>query len=191
MSLELWNKVEKTNPLYVKKVNQRGGFSAIDAHSQIKAATEAFGPVGIGWGYDCKYIFLDRMVVCEVTLWHGARENKFGPVGGAAELKDKGFTEAPKSAMTDGLTKALSHLGFNADVFLGKFDDNKYVQEVTKEFKDKEPKKEYTQAMFDDQKMGMVKMVKDKTRTPKIIIDNLEKGYIVSDSIKKIIEGIK
>jgi hypothetical protein len=29
-------------------------------------------------------------------------------------------------AVTDGLTKALSHLGFNADVFLGKHDGNKY-----------------------------------------------------------------
>ena len=32
-------------------------------------------------------------------------------------------------AMTDATTKALSKLGYNADVFLGKFDDNKYVQE--------------------------------------------------------------
>ena len=29
-------------------------------------------------------------------------------------------------AVTDGLTKAPSHLGFNADVFLGKYDGNKY-----------------------------------------------------------------
>ena len=27
--------------------------------------------------------------------------------------------EAPKKAMTDALTKAFSHLGLNADVFLG------------------------------------------------------------------------
>jgi hypothetical protein len=37
--------------------------------------------------------------------------------------------DAPKKAMTDGLTKALSHLGFNADVFLGKFDGNKYTSD--------------------------------------------------------------
>jgi hypothetical protein len=36
--------------------------------------------------------------------------------------------------MTDGLTKALSHLGFSADVFLGRFDDNKYVADLKKEF---------------------------------------------------------
>ena len=32
------------------------------------------------------------------------------------------------------MTKAFSHLGMSADVFLGKFDDSKYVQEVKKEF---------------------------------------------------------
>jgi hypothetical protein len=41
--------------------------------------------------------------------------------------------EAPKKAMTDALTKAMSHLGMSADIFLGKFDDNKYVQTKTKE----------------------------------------------------------
>ena len=34
---------------------------------------------------------------------------------------------APKMAITDGLTKALSHLGFNADVSLGEMDGNKYA----------------------------------------------------------------
>ena len=32
-----------------------------------------------------------------------------------------------KKVQTDALTKGLSKLGFNADVFMGRFDDNKYV----------------------------------------------------------------
>lgn len=35
--------------------------------------------------------------------------------------------DAFKKALTDALTKALSHLGFSADVFLGQFDDPDYV----------------------------------------------------------------
>lgn len=35
--------------------------------------------------------------------------------------------DAPKMAVTDGLTKALSHVGCNADVFLGEMDGNKYA----------------------------------------------------------------
>ena len=42
--------------------------------------------------------------------------------------------EAPKKAMTDAMTKAFSHLGMSADVFLGKFDDSKYVEQMKQEF---------------------------------------------------------
>ena len=42
--------------------------------------------------------------------------------------------EAPKKAMTDAMTKAFSHLGLNADVFLGKFDNIKYVEEMKHKF---------------------------------------------------------
>ena len=37
--------------------------------------------------------------------------------------------------MTDALTKAFSHLGLSADVFLGLFDNNKYIQQMTEKFK--------------------------------------------------------
>ena len=42
--------------------------------------------------------------------------------------------EAPKKAMTDAMTKGFSHLGISADVFLGLFDNNKYVQEMKAKF---------------------------------------------------------
>ena len=51
MSLELWNKVCKSDPKYLKKVSfgQRS-FTAIDPQYQIRSATDQFGPVGEGWG---------------------------------------------------------------------------------------------------------------------------------------------
>lgn len=39
-----------------------------------------------------------------------------------------------KKIETDALTKAISKLGFNADIFMGKFDDVRYVEEMKKEF---------------------------------------------------------
>jgi len=133
-NLELWDKVERTNPADTKAVAMRGGFTSVCAHSQVKAATKAFGPVGVGWGYECEYEFLAIMVICKVTIWHTDRANTFGPLCGAAELKGKrDDTDAPKKAMTDGLTKGLSHIGFNADIFMGKFDDNKYVAQITED----------------------------------------------------------
>ena len=72
-----------------------------------------------------------------VSLWHGDRANVFGPMFGGAEWKDKNNrldSDAAKKATTDALTKLLSQLGFNADVFLGRFDDSKYVAEMVEEF---------------------------------------------------------
>lgn len=136
--LALWNAVSKTNPANTKKVSQRGGFTSICAQSQIMEATRQFGPIGIGWGYEAaEPIFHDNLVFVRVMLWHGSRENSFGPVTGGAEWKNnKGYldSDAPKKATTDALTKLLSQLGFNADVFLGLFDDNKYVKELEREF---------------------------------------------------------
>lgn len=136
-NLALWHAVEKTDPRHTKKVNQRGGFTAISAHYQVMRATEQFGPVGIGWGYvNGEPIWHESLVIVPVTIWHGDRETTFGPVFGGAEWKNGNRldSDAPKKAATDGLTKALSHLGFNADVFLGRFDDNKYVEQVRQEF---------------------------------------------------------
>lgn len=143
-TMKLWNAVARTDPANTKRVNQRGGFTAINAHSQIMEATRQFGPIGVGWGYDCgEPIFRDHLVVIPVTLWHGDRMNRFGPIFGAAEfISDKGRldSDAPKKATTDAVTKALSQLGFNADVFLGLYDDNKYVEQVAQEIQaEKEP----------------------------------------------------
>jgi hypothetical protein len=130
--MDLWDKVCKTDPSHTKKVSQRGGFTAIDAHYQIQEATRAFGPIGQGWGYDVEgYEVVNGIIIVKVTLWHGERSNKFGPILGCSEMFGKrADSDAPKKATTDAITKGLSQLGFNADVFLGKFDDNKYVAEL-------------------------------------------------------------
>jgi hypothetical protein len=136
-NLRIWSQVEKTNPSHTKKVNQRGGFTAISAAYQIKRATEVFGPIGEGWGYDAwSPIFQDALVIVPVTLWHGVRANTFGPMYGGAEWKNgtRLDSDGPKKATTDALTKLLSQLGFNADVFEGRFDDSKYVAELEREF---------------------------------------------------------
>ena len=136
-NLRIWSQVEKTNPSHTKKVNQRGGFTAISAAYQIKRATEVFGPIGEGWGYDAGApIFQDLLVIVPVTLWHGDRANTFGPMYGGAEWKNGNRldSDGPKKATTDALTKLLSQLGFNADVFEGRFDDSKYVAELEREF---------------------------------------------------------
>ncbi len=143
-NMELWNRVSKTDPAHTKHVNVRGGFTAIDPHSQIQSATEAFGPAGIAWGWEVLRVeYLPTGHVAQlIGLWHSTEEKPAVQQWGQASMYVGGKTDRPdvdcmKKAATDGLTKCLSYLGFNADVFLGKFDDNKYVENVANEFKAK------------------------------------------------------
>ena len=134
-NMKIWDAVGKTNPKHTKHVSQRGGFTSVNANSQIMEATRQFGPIGEGWGYTTESIEIHNgFVVALVTLWHGSRDNVFGPMPGCAEMFGKrSDSDAPKKATTDAITKLLSQLGFNADIFLGMWDDNKYVQQRQKE----------------------------------------------------------
>jgi len=131
----MWSALSYTNPSHTKQFSKFGKtLSTIDAMHQIKNMTQHFGPVGKGWSYECQYVYTDKCVFAEVTLsykdsdgWHS-----FGAVSSVCALfrNDKLDDEAPKKAMTDALTKAFSHIGLNADIFLGKFDNNKYVDSM-------------------------------------------------------------
>jgi len=141
-NLKLWNTVSKSDPKYLKKVSFGSrSFTAIDPQYQVRCATEQFGPVGTGWGWKNNTRFIDvsngdTAVVADVTIWIGSDEYCFGPFSGCRKFFDaaKGrmAEDAPKMAITDVLTKALSHLGFNADVFLGEMDGNKYAADSSK-----------------------------------------------------------
>lgn len=125
-NMKLWNQVSVTNPDHTKPVSYgQRHFTAIDAYHQIQRATELFGPVGVGWGWDASLRFEGDVCCAVVDMWHsGEREKRF-TVMGSAKVGNDG--EAPKKALTDAITKGLSYLGFNADVFMGLYDDNKYV----------------------------------------------------------------
>lgn len=180
-NMEIWNKVEKTNPDDTKKVNQRGGFTAIDAYSQIKKATEVFGPVGVGWGWTlCAPIFPPNdTVMIEVQVWHGKKEN-YIPVFGQKKLNTKNGPDedAMKKAVTDGVTKALSYLGFNADVFMGKFDDNKYLEERKSEVQ-QEKKQPFKPKDGEYHELALT-VVSDRVESPErlkdLIIDELRQS---------------
>ena len=142
-NLSLWNKVQTSKSETLKGVNLGRKFKSINAHSQVMAATEQFGPMGLGWGYEPTYEEIFGMLRCQLKMWaiiDGQRSEFYSeggcaiePVAGtdARSIRKAGMANSDifKKATTDALTKGLSVLGFNADVFLGLWDDNKYVQE--------------------------------------------------------------
>ena len=144
-NLKLWQSVEKTDPKYTKAFSKAGGFSgtAINATYLIRKATEQWGPIGSTWGAlveDERYVEGAEgtiIHVLRIRFRHpGGEFNSYGQTTFVGKNKNGPFTdeEAPKKSLTDAITKALSMLGFSADVFLGLYDDNKYVSDRKAEF---------------------------------------------------------
>lgn len=136
--LELWNKVCETNPADTKQVSFGRKFTAIDAYSQIRSATKQFGAYGENWGIrEINHTFVPgtTMVLAVGTFFIPNGESVISSSIFYVSEKGKPDDDFAKKLETDMITKALSRLGFNADVFLGKFDDNKYVAAMNEKAK--------------------------------------------------------
>lgn len=156
-NLKLWESVEETDPSFTR--DGQIGLTTINAQYMFRRATEMFGVVGIGWGYEIleerydegKPFFLTEKVGQEVQQIQVSEKNhtlkiKFWAKidGEKSEVTQYGHTkyfykskygatvdeEAPKKSLTDALKKSLSLYGFSADVYLGYFDDVDYVKET-------------------------------------------------------------
>ena len=146
-NLELWDRLFPTDPSQTKTFRRAGGFSgtAIKPMWMVMRATEEFGPIGKGWGWQeiehKIYTMTNEQAVwfSKVVVWYRQGEQTFqvGPQWGATELvarRGEAKTlfmdeEAAKKAVTDAVTKCLSYLGLAGDVHMGLFDDSKYVAE--------------------------------------------------------------
>lgn len=155
--LELWEKVEKTDPAHTKEYQGKGGFkgTAIKPIYLIKKATELWGPMGHKWGakvlsevvHDGAPMMLNGQVCgieklhsVRIVLWYTTDE-------GVAQVESYGHTlmvgsnrngfftddEAPKKSFTDAIGKALHYLGFSADIYFGEFDGSKYDKQKQEE----------------------------------------------------------
>jgi len=151
-NLRYWDQLGKTDPAHTKQFQRSGGFkgTAIKPMWCNLRMTEFFGPCGVGWGPDKpEYQIVpaedEILVFCTVGLWYMDGDKKaqvYGVGGDKAVIKGSNGTrssdEAFKAAYTDALGNAMKFIGVAADVHMGLFDDNKYVQEMNNEFKNKD-----------------------------------------------------
>lgn len=159
-NMTIWSQVDKTDTRFTKKAKVNGqDITSLSGTAMVMKATELFGPVGIGWGWKIveerfdegheiftgegeKRACIGREIghTVKIALWF-MQEDKRGEIEqyGCTRYQYKtsyGMTtdgEAPKKSLTDAIKKALSMLGFSADVFLGLFDDQDYVQQLQAE----------------------------------------------------------
>ena len=144
-NMKIWNNVCKTDPAHTKGANVRGNnITAIAPQSQIMKATEQFGPYGASWGlseikYD--YALSEKIGVVLIHCVFFYPGGKFPISSSISVYKDNAKTKVDddfaKKIETDVLTKALSKIGFNADVFMGLYDDHRYVESMKEEFNKK------------------------------------------------------
>lgn len=159
-NMQIWDKVSTTDTRYTKAAEVGGQkITSLNGTAMIMKATEVFGPVGIGFGWTIveerfdegsemvsgegdKRLVLGRELnhTIKIRFW-------FDLDGKRGEIEQYGCTrylykskygtttdgEAPKKSLTDAIKKSLSMLGFSADVFLGMFDDQTYVEQLKEE----------------------------------------------------------
>lgn len=152
-NLNLWKAVSKTDPAYTKAFNQGFSGTSINSTYLVMKATEQWGMIGLGWGYDIIEERIDtgapvynkeleilghvQTHTIRLSLWvkqgeELSRVEHFGhtPYTYYSDKNTKWITdqEAPKKSLTDALKKCLSMHGYSADIFLGLYDDKGYVE---------------------------------------------------------------
>lgn len=123
----LYDAFKQPNPESLKWATTRGGYTTIQAQYQMEKCTQIWGPYGIGWGIRntaFTWIYDDETPVyvqleCEFfwcdTAWSD---------GGSFEMTtgwafQAGDSDVLKKVQTDCISKALSKLGIDSDVFKG------------------------------------------------------------------------
>jgi hypothetical protein len=147
-NLALWHSIEKTPPSEVKEITGKAyKGNSPKPHYIVRKATETFGPCGIGWGFNIVSERLEegaggeKVHIAHIRVWY-VWDGKRGEVEHVGQTmfcgtrsSGKPYTDedAPKKSVTDALVKALSMIGFAGDIFSGRYDDSKYINELERE----------------------------------------------------------
>lgn len=150
-NMRIWDRVCMTDPKHVKPITGKDyGGNSPKPYWIVRRLTEEFGPCGIGWGYDIESERFDRfsetdtLHVAKVRFWY-LLDGKRGEVVQMGQTKASYTTgngkfkvdeDAPKKSVTDALVKCASYLGFAGDIFMGLWDDSKYVQQAAAHYAD-------------------------------------------------------
>ncbi|WP_405118783.1 hypothetical protein [Pseudomonas leptonychotis] len=154
-NMALWDQVCTTDMAHTKTMNFDGrDVTSINGMYIVMRATEVFGPIGKGWGYDIlvdrfdqgapitagksddvRVIGHEQVHTIQLKLWYlrGGKKNYITQYGHTPFIRVGKYGphtdfDAPKKSLTDAIKKCLSLAGFSADVHLGMFDDPIYVE---------------------------------------------------------------
>ena len=140
----IWDRVHKPDPTSLKTIGggRLKGMTDINPQWRFQAATDVFGPCGIGWWYTIKELWTvpgadgQVMAFARVDVFYRDGESTCEPVEGIggsmmiSKEKDYLYTndECYKMAVTDALSVAFKALGFGAEIYAGRWDGSKYLE---------------------------------------------------------------
>lgn len=156
-NLAIWRSLEETDPRHVKEITGKT-YKGNSPRPQyvIYRLTERFGPVGLGFGWEVlsdAYVDgaphadgTEKTHECRIRFWwrEGGDRCEVDSYGATKALYKAGTKggqpgywvsdeDAAKKSLTDAITKAASWLGVAADIFMGRWDDSKYVAALRQE----------------------------------------------------------
>ncbi len=170
-NLQIWNRFADIDPKFTKPITGKPykGTSP-NPHYVIQCLTELFGPVGRGFGWHVTaegFQPLGDEVLhwCRIRFWHGKDGQGFDAYGQTkAYMKTRnGFMadeDAPKKSLTDAITKAAAQIGVASNIFLGRWDDSRYVQSVNNEYREGE-KPKFDSAAFTGRLLKSIETARD------------------------------
>lgn len=164
-NMAVWDKVSKTDPSGTRPITDGflKGKTAIASLLPVKMATETFGPVGIGWGYEIleerfdagEHVYtkpkegsgieplllgIEQLHTMKVRVWAKWEGEMMEAVhfGHTSRMYRSKWgisvdDEYAKKSLSDAVKKALSMFGVNADIYLGEFEDIDYVNMLREE----------------------------------------------------------
>jgi hypothetical protein len=130
----IWDSEKHTPAAETSKVNRRGGFTAVNHQYQMMRGTKLWGPYGEKWGMDI--ISMQFIGESPASMLLHCKFYYPSPTTGERcefELVNdwpfKAGDDSAKKALTNTRSKALSMLGFAADVYHGYHDNQQYLKD--------------------------------------------------------------
>jgi len=149
-NLDLWKAVQTTDLAFTKPSTSGRSITTIDPQYQLREATNQFGPFGIGWGIkpdtvkiSYKTLGTNELLMYDAVMFYNY-EGEEGLLNISSVQKIAYITkngqgylkiddDAQRKAETNAVSKGLSRIGFNADIFLGMFEDQDYIAQISVE----------------------------------------------------------
>lgn len=179
-NLSIWNAVSESKAEALKDGRVNGqNIKSINTTSVFMSLTEQFGPFGQGWGYAIlkdeniqgvpilnsagSVLCNELMHTIQLSLWYMEADKKiecppqYGHTAFIMKTSNGPKTDfdAPKKSLSDAIKKSASMLGFNADVYLGEWDDvseaemTKIQSEIKSEKREEKESKQFDELCYE------------------------------------------